>query len=184
MCPLRSWSLVIHQEQHMWRTSILLQFWLSNEKKNAEYHRYAYSNSLARAFEILWADQRDRCLKSKKHTVIVLVKLDVLNYFAILFCRWSRGLEQLDQLDVRLKAEKYFSLTAKQSFIVRTRATQSISEQKGPPGERVSRLSHARYSRLRPTGMWGSHTSQDLAFAVVVDGWLRSQKISISKVLF
>ena len=69
-------------------------------KKNAEYHRYAYSDSLARAFEILWADQRDRYLKSKNYTVIVLVKLEVLNYLAILFCRWSRGLEQSDQLDV------------------------------------------------------------------------------------
>ena len=54
---------------------------------NAEYHRYAYSDSLARVFEILWADQRDRCLKSKNYTVIVLVKLEVLNYLAILFCR-------------------------------------------------------------------------------------------------
>ena len=69
-CVLSDHGLLfsIHQEQHMWPTSILLQFWLSNEKKNAEYHRYAYSDSLARAFEILWTDQRDRCLRSKKHS--------------------------------------------------------------------------------------------------------------------
>ena len=117
--------------------------------------------------------------------MIVLVKLEVFNYMAIFFRRWSRGADQSDQPDVSIEIrEALFLDCITVVFFCEHEQRSQYSN------ERARRVCEARALRTRGLHAYALRTCNAGALYMnwrllyFLDGWLRSQKYPYQRKCF
>ena len=117
--------------------------------------------------------------------MMVLVKLEVFNYMAIFFRRWSRGADQSDQPDVSIEIrEALFLDCITVVFFCEHEQRSQYSN------ERARRVCEARALRTRGLHAYALRTCNAGALYMnwrllyFLDGWLRSQKYPYQRKCF
>ena len=117
--------------------------------------------------------------------MIVLVKLELFNYMAIFFRRWSRGLDQSDQPDVSIEIREalFLDCITVVFFCEHERRSQYSNE-------RALRVWEVRALRTRGLHAYAIRTCNAGALYMTwrllyfLDGWLRSQKYAYQRKCF